>query len=91
MKFFLSFLLLIVSVCLAEAQNVRRHVSFRTIDKDSVNLPLNDEYYLIEDSCAQIIRNSRFNFEKRKFYGKFTDVSKANAALKISCRRYLYN
>jgi antitoxin component YwqK of YwqJK toxin-antitoxin module len=84
MKFFLTFSLFFVSVCLVKSQNVKRHVKFSTIDKDSVSLPLNDEYYLIEDSCAQIIRNSRFNFGTRKFYGKFTDVSKASPALIVA-------
>jgi hypothetical protein len=71
-------------ICMAYAQNTSRHISFRSIEKDSVMLPLNDKYYLIEDSCAQIIRYCRFNFQEKKFFGKFKDVSKVNPGLIVA-------
>jgi antitoxin component YwqK of YwqJK toxin-antitoxin module len=84
MKQILLFAFLCVFVYIAHAQSLARHINFRTIDKDSVSLPLNEEYYLIEDSCAQIIRYSRFYFRQHIFRGKFKDVSKTNTDLIVS-------
>jgi len=53
----------------------RRNVRLQSIGKDSVKLTLNKEYYLIEDSCAQIVRYARYDFKRRLFIGKFTDVN----------------
>lgn len=82
-----AFLLIILGYS-AFAQSGTRHISFRTVDQDSVSLPLNEGYFLIEDSCAQIIRNCRFNFTTKRFHGKFSDVSKANPALIVSTGTY---
>lgn len=81
-SFAVSFLLFII-IFSAVAQNVRR-ISFRTMAKDSINLSLNDEYYLIEDSCAQIIRQGHFDLQNRLFFGKFRDVSKADPKVIVS-------
>ncbi len=73
-----------VFISISNAQNPPGQVYFRAIGNDSINLPLTYEYYLIEDSCAQMIRYSRFNFNERKFFGKFKDVSKENPNLIVS-------
>ncbi len=88
MKQILLFALLFPTSIIVNAQNPVRRIKFHYINKDSVNLQLNDEYYLIEDSCAQIIRYSHFNFEQHKFSGKFKDVSKADPNLIVSEGNY---
>ncbi|WP_428331424.1 toxin-antitoxin system YwqK family antitoxin [Mucilaginibacter sp.] len=84
MKQVLLIAFFLISIFIADGQNVVRRLDFHNIDRDSVNLPLNDKFYLIEDSCAQIIRHTRLNFQTRKFYGKFQDVSKANPEVIVS-------
>ena len=88
MKQNLLFILIFTISAIVNAQNQARHIKFNYINKDSVSLTLNDEYYLIEDSCAQIIRYSHFNFEQHKFSGKFKDVSKADSNLIVSEGNY---
>src|ERR1700712_3720151 len=68
----------------SDAQVVRRNIQFHSYGVDSVNLPLNEEYNLIEDSCVQIIRHVHYNFRERKFFGKFKDVSKLDTNLVVS-------
>jgi len=65
----------------ATAQTPQRQIRFHTIGNDSINLPFNSEYYLIEDSCAQITRYCHFKFADKKFFGKFKDVSTADPKL----------
>ena len=84
MKHILACLLFSFVTILTFAQNSIRRISFKSIEKDSVAIPLNDEYLMIEDSCAQIIRYARLNLQTRKFYGKFTDVSKVDPNLIVS-------
>ena len=84
MKQTLLFLVLIAIINISNAQTTERHIRFRSIDKDSVNLSLDDGYYLIEDSCKQITRYCRFDFKQRKFHGKFTDLSNATPGLVVS-------
>jgi len=74
---FFFFLLLFISKLSAQ-QTINRRINFNPIDKDSLNMSLNDQFMLIEDSCAAVIRHARFNFDSRKFHGKFTDVRKDN-------------
>lgn len=70
------------------AQGVQRRINFNPIDNDSLDMSLNSAYNLIEDSCAQIIRHTRFNFETRKFHGRFSDVSKQNQAVVLNEGNY---
>jgi hypothetical protein len=84
MKQILPFFAFCAFISISQAQTQRRQINFRAIGIDSINLPLTYEYYLIEDSCAQMIRYSRFNFSERKFFGKFKDVSKENPNLVVS-------
>jgi hypothetical protein len=95
MKIFLSFLLLSVVVSCVNAQNTPgnsnplpvaklynpRRINFHRIGKDSVNLSFNDEYNLIEDSDAQIIRYAHYNFKQHKFTGRVKDISKVDSIL----------
>jgi antitoxin component YwqK of YwqJK toxin-antitoxin module len=62
----------------------RRSVRFNFVTKDSVNLALNDEFDMIEDSCSVITRYAHLDIHKRKFLGKFKDVSRANPDLVLT-------
>ena len=66
----------------------RRNIHFNNLGNDSTNLSLNEEYFLIEDSCAQIIRYGHVNMRERKFFGPFKDVSKSNPDLVVSQGNY---
>lgn len=61
-----------------------RRIQFHTIGKDSINLALNEDYDMIEDSCSQIIRHGHINIWARKFFGKFQDVSKPDPSVILS-------
>lgn len=88
MKKLLLFYSLSIFSIAASAQGVQRHVNFNPIDNDSLNMSLNSAYNLIEDSCAEIIRHTRFNFETRKFRGRFSDVSKQNPQVVLNEGNY---
>lgn len=86
MKHLLLCLLLCFVLSHSIAQKTKRNIQFKTfgIDRDSVVLPLNNNYYLIEDSCSEIRRYAHFNFEKRIFFGKFRDVSRLDSNLVVA-------
>ncbi len=89
MKSLFSLLLFLLTATCLSAQTFQtslpqRRIQFRTIGKDSINLNLNDEYDMIEDSCAQIIRHGHLNMGERKFVGKFQDVSKLDPSVVVS-------
>ncbi len=88
MKQSLLFILFLSLSLATNGQSLNRRINFNPIDKDSLNMSLNGNFNLIEDSCAQIIRHTRFNFETRKFHGKFTDVSKADPNIIITEGNY---
>ena len=69
-------------------QSIQRRIQFRTIGMDSINLQLNEDYDLIEDSCAQIIRYGHIRMRERKFFGPFKDVSKLNPDVVLSEGNY---
>jgi len=81
-QFFYSICLPVLLLGAASAQT--RHINLRPITKDSVVAPLSRDYYLIEDSCAQILRYSRFDFQRKKFIGKFRDVKKDDTSKIVS-------
>ena len=91
----MKYLLLCIFLCVLFdpliAQIPQRNIRFRSFDKDSVNLTLNQDYYLIEDSCAQIIRYGHFNFSQKRFFGRFKDVSKLDTTLVVSEGAYTDN
>lgn len=82
MKFTLSaVLLLLFTLTYVIGQNIirkNRQIRFDFITKDSVNLHLNDDFYIIEDNCSTITRYAHLNMQKRIFTGAFKDVSRSN-------------
>jgi hypothetical protein len=96
MKYLPTFALtfFVVSHSFAQAEHSakhKRHVRFKTIGVDSVNISFNNEYYLIEDSCAQIVRYGHYNSANKKFSGKFKDISKADSDLIVSQGTYTHD
>lgn len=77
MKHSLTLLCCLAATFFAHAQNAPR-TGISLIGADSVNITMNDGYNLVNDSCATIVRHGHYNFSTHKFFGKFTDVSKAN-------------
>jgi len=76
MKSLFSLLLLLFATTGLKAQTisrsiVSRKVQFRTIGKDSIDLNLNEDYDLIEDSCSLIVRHGHINIRDRKFFWRF--------------------
>lgn len=69
----------------------KRSIRFQNLGKDSIRIALNEEYYLIEDSCAQIIRYARYDAKRRLFTGKFRDVPNSDAGKLISEGEYNEN
>lgn len=67
-----------------QPNQIKRSVRFRFLPNDSVNLSLNDEFNLIEDSCGQIIRHAHLNRKTRKFFGKIKDVSSLDTTLVLT-------
>lgn len=86
MKYLLLYLLFYFFWNQSVAQETNRNIRFKTFDinRDSVVLPLNRNYYLIEDSCSEISRHAHFNFEKKIFFGKFRDVSRLDSNLVVA-------
>ena len=65
-----------------------RNVRFKILGKDSVNLALNYQFNMIEDSCSQVIRYGHMNMANRKFYGKIKDVSKLDPKIVLTEGNY---
>ncbi len=65
-------------------KTVERDININFINRDSVNLPLNANFELIEDSCSQITRYGHLKLEAKKFTGRFKDVSRAKPQLIIT-------
>jgi len=91
MKF--SFLALSIAVFLSfymQAQSVvtKRPGFIRAFENDSVHISYNEDYFLIEDSCADISRTCHYNLQERKFKGIFKDVSRLNPQQLIAAGRY---
>lgn len=66
----------------------RRTIRFNFIKKDSVNLSLNNEFDLIEDSCSEVIRYVHINMQQRKFFGPIKDVSRLTPELALTEGNY---
>ncbi len=65
-----------------------RNIRFNTIGKDSINLALNHQFNMIEDSCSQVIRYGHMNMFTRKFFGKIKDVSKLDPKIVLTEGNY---
>ena len=70
------------------AQPAKRQINIKAIGKDSAKIDFNEDYYLIEDSCASIIRYCHFNFQHNLISGHFTDVSAARPNLIVAKGTY---
>ncbi len=88
MKKLLTLISLTIAYNTSSAQPARRQISIKTIGKDSAVIHFNEDYYLIEDSCASIIRYCRFNFQHNLISGHFTDVSAAKPNLIVAEGNY---
>ena len=96
MKHLCVFVLLIavsqqLSAQIKSSTHVHRKIHLKTFGVDRINLSLNGEYFLIEDSCAQIIRYGHINLKDRVFTGKFRDVSVADSSLVVAEGNYSAN
>jgi hypothetical protein len=60
----------------AQTQAAPRNVWARAYTKDKVFF--NNDYFLVEDTCAEIVRLGAFNPWTKKFTGKFKDISSAD-------------
>ncbi|MBC7914744.1 MAG: hypothetical protein H7Y07_11560 [Pyrinomonadaceae bacterium] len=69
-------------------QQSQRRVNFRSIGLDSINLHLDQNYFLIEDTCSSIVRYAHFNFQTRQFFGSFRDLNKQDPMIILSEGRY---
>ncbi len=72
----------------APVRRPMRRITFNFVAKDSVNLVLNDEFNMIEDSCGQITRYARLKMQQRKFSGKIRDVSRLDTSLVLTEGNY---
>ncbi|HUS00784.1 MAG TPA: hypothetical protein VMY77_03615 [Chitinophagaceae bacterium] len=73
---FIILLCVFINLCTAAQTPSKRSIRFHNLGNDSINLSFNEEYYLIEDSCAQIVRYGHMNLRQRMFFGSFKDISK---------------
>jgi len=89
LKFFLfSCCCFIISFYSVAQVQPKRSIRFQNLGKDSIRIALNEEYYLIEDSCAQIIRYARYDAKRRMFIGKFKDVNNSEDGKLVSEGEY---
>ncbi|MCX2738609.1 toxin-antitoxin system YwqK family antitoxin [Pontibacter anaerobius] len=68
----ISFLLFALSAFAQEP--LQRRISLKNFGNDSLHIPFNAAYFMVEDSCAQITRQVKLNTKERFFYGLFKDV-----------------
>lgn len=66
----------------------KRIVKFRNIGRDSINLHLDQNYFLIEDTCSSIIRYGHLKLPGTKFSGSFKDVSTKNPEIVVAEGKY---
>src|SRR5688500_7831464 len=72
----------------AQVQQVKRAGFSRALGEDSVDVSFRHDYFLVEDSCADIIRLCRYDRQERRFIGGFKDVSKTNPEQIIATGTY---
>lgn len=89
MKFFIALPVAFILYCThGSAQNngqrPYRSVHFDFIAKDSINLSLNNDYDLIEDSCSLVKRYAHIDMRIRKFVGKIRDVSRVDTTITVT-------
>lgn len=85
MKIFFTVLLTaLVGVSLGQT----RRVTFKIFAKDSVNLHMDENYALIEDTCSTVIRYGHFRRQDRKFFGSFRDLNKYDPSIVLAEGKY---
>lgn len=57
-------------------------INAKLIGKDSVIIPYDNNYVIVQDACTSIIRHGHYNFKDHVFFGKFRDI-KANDTLSM--------
>ena len=72
----------------AQLQNVQRAGFSRPLGGDSVDVSFRQDYFLVEDSCADIIRLCRYDHQERRFIGGFKDVNKLHPEQTIATGTY---
>src|SRR5688500_2631400 len=75
----------------AQVSDLQRNSSGRLLGNDSMHINYNQDYFVVVDSCAEILRLARFNVTTSKFFGDFKDVNKNNAAQLIAKGSYNQN
>src|SRR5688572_10504116 len=65
-----------------------RNIRFRIYPKDSVNLHMDHNYWLIEDTCSTVIRYGHFRKTDRKFFGPFRDLNKYDPSIVLAEGKY---
>jgi len=51
-------------------------INCKLIGKDSVIIPFDKHYSIVQDNCAEIIRYGHYDFKNKTFVGRFRDVKK---------------
>ena len=82
------FTLLLLLICGLSFAQSTRNIRYRILNKDSVNIHFDENYFMIEDSCSSIIRHAHMNTKDRTFFGAFRDISRANPDLVVSEGHY---
>ena len=89
MKYF--FIIIVAFFCLdvsAQIQAVKREAVIKAFEKDSINIAFTENYLITDDSCAAITRLGHYNFQERKFKGRFIDVNRLNLQQIIAAGTY---
>ncbi|SKB37697.1 toxin-antitoxin system YwqK family antitoxin [Daejeonella lutea] len=87
MKVIFTILFTIITA-FAFCQPQPRRIMFRTLGKDSINLHMDENYALIEDSCSTVIRYGHLRMQDRKFIGTFRDLNKYDPSIVLAEGRY---
>ena len=83
--------MLFAVLLLHQAHAQQRKITFQQYSTDSIKLTFNKDYYLLEDSCAQIVRYTRMDFQAKKYIGHFKDSSKTKPCFIVSQGNYNNN
>lgn len=80
--------LLVAFSAYAQSPQQERNITLPSFGADSLHIPLSEEYYVIEDSCATMTRRIKFDKATQKFHGDFVDLSTADPNFVISKGTY---
>ncbi len=85
MKFILT---LLFSIFLSVSFSQTRRIAFKIYPRDSINLHMDENYFMIEDTCSTIIRYGHFKARERKFFGSFRDLNKYDPSIVLAEGKY---